>query len=484
MSEKQKKPKKTDSRTALIVDDEESILRVVERVLSGAGYHTLTSPRGDEALRIIESGPEAIDVVLLDLKMPGPGGMEVLKRIRLQYPEIEVIIMTGYGTVENAVAAVRLGAYDFLTKPFDSNEKLLISVEKALEHRELIGKTKKLEAGLGKTGTFQGLIGKNPKMQVLYQMIERLAPTDTTVLIQGESGTGKELVARALHSLSERNAKPFMAVNCSAITESLFESELFGHEKGSFTGATNRRAGMFEAANGGTIFLDEVSEIPLATQAKLLRVLQEGEVRRVGSNDSVKVNVRVITATNQELSRLTKEGKFREDLFYRLNVVALKVPALKERPDDIPVLVRNFLFKACDRLGFAQKQMSPEAMKILMGYSWSGNVRELENAIEHAVVVQKGEMILPADLPQEVLSQELAPLSSSDSDWEGLTNLSYKQAKAEALQRFHQVYFNGLLAKTGGNLSKASRIADLDRSNFRRIMKSSGLKNGPGIPTN
>jgi len=459
----------------LVVDDEEAILKVLNRALSASGHETQLARRGDEALKYLEADPDRVSVILLDLKMPGPSGMEVLRRVRLQYPEIEVIMMTGFGTMEQAVEAVRLGAYDFLTKPFDPIEKVSISVEKALEHRALVLKTQKLEAEAGKPESFAGLIGQSPKMLPVYQLTERLAATDTTVLIQGESGTGKELVAKALHSLSPRKSKPFIPFNCSAITESLFESELFGHEKGSFTGANTRRAGFFEAANGGTIFLDEVAEIPFSIQAKLLRALQEGEIRRVGGNESIKVDVRVIAASNKDLSRAVAEKKFREDLFYRLSVVTIHLPPLRERAEDIPLLTRHYLTRSCRKIGPDQKQISPEAMKIILDYPWPGNVRELASAIEHAVIVQKGETILPSDLPPAILSRELKPLRKDD-EWGELVNLGYKEAKSQALDRFHQVYFGRLLSQADGNMSEAARKAELDRSNFRRIMKSSGVK--------
>src|SRR6516165_1406081 len=361
----------------LVVDDEPSLLRALESPIAATQ----------------QLAQEDFDVALLDIKMPDLSGLELLAAVKHRRPEVEVIMMTGHATVETALAAVKAGAYDYLTKPFEDVELVARAVGKAAERKMLFDRNRELERKLSERepGPGEGLVGSSPGIREVTRMIEAVAYSAATVLVTGESGTGKELVARALHARSPRRAQPFVALNCGALTETLLESELFGHVKGAFTGAQRDQRGLFDAADGGTIFLDEIGDIPLATQVRLLRVLQEGEIKRVGSADAVKVDVRVIAATHRDLPKLVKAGKFREDLFYRLNVINIPLPPLRERVEDVPLLAHHFLRRYAERLSKRVRSVSPEAIELLSGYRWPGNVRELENAIERAVVLCRGD---------------------------------------------------------------------------------------------
>src|SRR5690606_7689091 len=381
----------------LVVDDEPELRRSLARLLLSRGMGVLTARGGLAAIDILKKEP--IDVALIDLMMPNINGLELMERTREEQLEVEVIIMTAFGDVETAVKAVRAGAYHFLTKPFRSNDEVVLTVTKAAERRRLVDRTKRLQRRLEQMEKFGELIGNSPKMQDVYRLALGVAPTSSTVLILGESGTGKELTARAIHQHSPRADAPFVAVNCSAIPVDLVESELFGHVRGAFTGATATRAGLFETAHRGTIFLDEVGDLPPLAQVKLLRVLQEGEIKRVGSNETQTVDVRVIAATNVDLKGRIAEGKFREDLYYRLNVIAIMLPSLRERKEDVPLLAYHFLKKYSARIGSDVQRISQEAMRVLQGHTWPGNVRELENAIEHAIVFCKDHTLSAADLP-------------------------------------------------------------------------------------
>jgi DNA-binding NtrC family response regulator len=410
--------------------------------------------------------------------MPNVGGLELLEHVKQNHVEVEVIMMTAFGDVETAVKAVRAGAYHFLTKPFRSNDEVALTVVKAAERRRLIDRTVRLERRLEQMQKFGELIGNSPRMQEVYRLAMGVAPTSSTVLILGESGTGKELTARAIHQHSSRTDKPFVAVNCSAIPVDLVESELFGHVRGAFTGATATREGLFETANHGSIFLDEVGDLPPLAQVKLLRALQEGEIKRVGSNETRIVDVRVIAATNVDLRSRIAAGKFREDLFYRLNVIAINLPALRERREDIPLLAYHFLQKYAGRASRAIHKISPDAMKLLQQQAWPGNVRELENAIEYAVVFCREDTIVPQDLPFARASNSMsveAPQAVTSPVLSGLVDLPYREAKQQALARFETAYFSALLDRAGGNVSEAARQAGLDRSNFRRASKRAGV---------
>ena len=459
----------------LVVDDEPTLRRSLSRLLQSRGCSVITADDGEQAMNLLER--EQIDVALVDLMMPKVGGLELLEHVRDKHDGVEVVMMTAFGDVETAVKAVRAGAYHFLTKPFRSNDEVVLTVTKAAERRRLVDRAAALEERLLQIEKFGELIGNSPTMQEVYRLAVGVAPTSSTVLILGESGTGKELTARAIHQHSPRMAQPFVAVNCSAIPVDLVESELFGHVRGAFTGATATRAGLFETADRGTLFLDEVGDLPPLAQVKLLRALQEGEVKRVGSNETKTVDVRVVAATNVDLTSRITAGKFREDLYYRLNVVPISLPALRERREDIPLLAFHFLKKYAARSNSQVTKISNEAMRLLQAQPWKGNVRELENAIEHAIVFCKDETLQPGDLPfargrnggyHEAGNSPVLMLEGLD--------LPYRDAKDQALTAFEHAYFSALLQQTGGNVSEAARKAGLDRSNFRRAVKRAGLK--------
>ncbi|MEW6387349.1 MAG: sigma-54 dependent transcriptional regulator [Thermodesulfobacteriota bacterium] len=392
--------------TILVVDDEVNYLTVMETLLGEAGYEVLTAPSGLEALKI--AGQSDLDLVLTDMKMPKMNGIQLLEEVRRLYPDLPVIIMTAFGTVEKAVAAMKTGAFDYILKPF-KNEEILVTVAKALEHRHLLLKNRLLSQDLEKKYGFPNIVGDSRAMQEILSLVKRVAGSRATVLISGESGTGKELIARAIHQNSPRAPKTFISVNCAALTESLLESELFGHERGAFTHAVAMRKGRFELADGGTLFMDEVAEMSPALQVKLLRVLQEMEFERVGGSRSIKVDVRVVAATNRELKEEVEEGRFREDLFYRLNVVHLHIPPLRERPEDIPLLAAHFLKKYALENVRGKVLITPESLKLLLQYPWPGNVRELENVMERAVILCGDNTITPQDLPGELAAATREP---------------------------------------------------------------------------
>jgi DNA-binding NtrC family response regulator len=463
----------------LIVDDEPSLRRALARLLLSRGMAVITADDGAKAMQVLSE--QQVDVALVDLMMPQVDGLQLLEHVKAHHAEVEVIIMTAFADVETAVKAVRAGAYHFLTKPFRSNDEVVLTVSKAVERRRLVNHTMRLEKKLEQMEKFGELIGNSPLMQEVYRLALGVAPTSSTVLLLGESGTGKELTARAIHQHSNRADKPFVAINCSAIPVDLVESELFGHVRGAFTGATATRAGLFETADGGTIFLDEVGDLPPLAQVKLLRTLQEGEVKRVGSNATKSVDVRVVAATNIDLRDRIATGKFREDLFYRLNVIAIHMPSLRDRPEDIPLLAFHFLRKYAARVGNAVSRISPQALTALQSQRWPGNVRELENAIEHAVVFCRTDTLQLHDLPSHSASQSGGGASarkSSEPAALGLMDLPYNDAKRRALQDFETSYLSALLERAGGNVSEAARQAGLDRSNFRRAARRAGIRTG------
>jgi two-component system NtrC family response regulator len=394
--------------TILIVDDEKNYLLVLEALLVDAGYEVITSDNTTEALEITMS--HDLDLVITDMRMPGPDGMEFLAQLRSRQPDPPVIMMTAYATVEKAVEAMKRGAFDYITKPF-KNEELILTIRKAIEMHRLKQENRLLSLDLQERYQFGNIVGKSKIMRQVYEIIEKVAQTRASVLITGESGTGKELIARAIHFNSSRRDKPFISVNCSALSETLLESELFGHERGAFTGAVTQRKGRFELAHGGTLFLDEVGDMSPALQVKLLRVLQEMKFERVGGTTTLQVDARLVTASNRELEREVELGRFREDLYYRLKVVHIKVPPLRERRDDIPLLVHHFLEKAAKANAIPVKSVSHEALKYLYQYDWIGNVRELENVIERAVILCDGDDVRPQDLPEELFQQRLPGIS-------------------------------------------------------------------------
>lgn len=464
-----------DAISVLVADDETELVSGIARMLKAHGMRVSTAHDGLEAMEALEAGP--VDVALVDLMMPRLGGLEVLQKVRSRFPDTEVVMMTAFADVETAVKATQAGAYNFLTKPFRTFDEVSLVIRQAAERRKLRALAEDLERRLA--ATIGGMIGSSRVMKDVYRKAMDVASAKVTVLILGESGTGKELTARAIHENSNRNGKPFIAVNCSAIPDALLESELFGHMKGAFTNATSTRPGLFEAASSGTIFLDEVGDLPPQAQVKLLRVLQEGEVKRVGSNETRVIDTRVIAATNVDLRKHIEAGTFREDLYYRLNVVAIHLPPLRHRREDIPALAYHFLRKHAARLGRDVNEIAPDAMALLMRQPWKGNVRELENAIERAVVFSK-KTVSPEDLglgvsqdavPKIVLPTPLGEAELARALPASLPELSYRDAKEQALATFEHYYFSALRERTGANVSEAARRAGLDRSNFRRAIK-------------
>ncbi|NJC87600.1 MAG: sigma-54-dependent Fis family transcriptional regulator [Desulfuromonas sp.] len=381
----------------LIVDDEEGLRRLLVRVLTKSGYEATAVAGGAEALRQVAG--ESFDLVITDIKMPEMDGLELLRELKAFDPSLPIIVMTAYGTVENAVQALRAGAYDYVAKPFEIDE-LKLTVDKALERERLLAENRYLHAELESRYDFAGIIGNSPGMHQVFDIASSVAASNASVLVTGESGTGKELLARSIHYNSARKEKPFIVLNCAALSEGVLESELFGHEKGAFTGALATRKGRFELADQGTLFIDEVAEMSLAAQVKLLRVIQEHEFERVGGSKPIKVDVRIVAATNKHLEEQVKIGRFREDLYYRLNVVNIHLPPLRERREDIEPLARHFLHKYVNETGKKITEIAPRALSCLLAHEWPGNVRELQNAIERGVVLSKGSVLTPRDLPQ------------------------------------------------------------------------------------
>ncbi len=457
----------------LFVDDEESLIKAFERLARQNGQSYRLARTGLEAVECLSR--HDIDVAVVDLNLPGLSGLQILDYIKTNRLTTEVILMTGRGSIETAVEALKKGAYDYLTKPFDDIDKVNRIIEKALEKVSLVKKIRKLEVA-GEGEQYQDLIGKSEKMHDVFQLIESVAPSQSSVLILGESGTGKELVARAIHRRSRRASGPFLVINCSALPETLLESELFGYERGSFTGAYADKKGLFEEADGGTVFLDEIGEISLQVQVKLLRVLQDREVRRIGGADNVHVDVRIISATNRDLYQQVKKQLFREDLFYRLNVITIALPPLRDRIEDIPILAYHFLKKYVERAdkGDARPwQISIDALQTLQQHNWPGNVRELENVMERAVVLCRDGNITSRNLPPNLLGESFY-LAEKKGGMD-FTSLPYREAKEKALNLFNQTYISDLLKETGGNISLASERAQMDRSNFKKIIRSCDL---------
>jgi two-component system NtrC family response regulator len=463
----------TGKAAVLIVDDEPDIQLVMSANLRKEGYDVDTAGDGMEALNRLES--RDYDVIILDHQMPRLTGMQFLERLRERTAgstvdnDVPVIVMTAYGTIEMAVQAMKEGAYSYLTKPIQY-EDLSLQVKNAVERHRLALEVRNLRHEVEERYQFGNIIGSNPRMQEIFQVIRTVAETDATVLVHGESGTGKELIARAIHYNSRRQDKPFVVVSCSALPEALLESELFGHEKGAFTGAIRQRIGRFEMAEGGTIFLDEIGEMTMPVQLKLLRVLQEREIERVGGNQTHKVDVRVIAATHRDLQEAMRERHFRQDLFYRLNVVPLKLPPLRERLDDVPLLATHFLRKYADKNQKPIRSISREAMEALGTYAYPGNVRELENIIERAVIMEKGDSIQRAELgPAASVRKAPAYQISGELDL-------FKTMKAEAVERFEREYLSQLLRMYKGNMSRSARHAGMDIKNLHEKMARYGLK--------
>ncbi len=455
----------------VVVDDERSMREILQTLLEREGHAVTTAADVKSGLETAKAVQP--DLVFTDLKLPDGSGMEVLKGVREALPETQVIIMTAFATTENAVSAMRLGAYDYQIKPFKMDE-IRVLTQKALEKRDLIRENRELIGQLKGRYGFTNIVGRSPRMTELVAMIEKVAKSRANVLIEGESGTGKELVARAIHDASPRASGPFIAVNCGAIPETLIEAELFGHVAGAFTGATKARAGLFETAHGGTLLLDEIGELPQPMQVKLLRVIQERLVRRVGEEKEREVDVRIVAATNRDLQQMAQQGKFREDLFYRLNVVRIRVPPLRERADDIPLLARTFLARFAKDLGKTLEGFSDSAMNAIKAFPFPGNVRELENVVERAVALAGGAVIDLSDLPDEVRkSASAAPTSAMTLPEQGF-NL---EATLDALERS---LIQQALEKSGGVKTKAADLLGLTFRSLRYRLKKLGMNGGEG----
>ncbi len=460
----------------LIVDDEADMLEGLRRIFNQhlEEVEVTTTSRARQALRLVRQVP--VDLVLLDIRMPEVDGFELLEALRKEDPWVTVIMMTAYGSIEIAVEAMRRGAYDFITKPF-TKEPLLRAVRKGLERNRLIRENRHLRLRVADTAGFAGLVGQSPPMRRLYEKIQAIAPTDYAVIIRGESGTGKELVARAIHALSKRQHRPLVAVSCPSIPEHLLESQFFGHRRGAFTGADQDHIGLFEEANRGSLFLDEIGDIPVALQTKLLRALQEQEVRPLGATKILKVDVRILSSTNQNIEAKIRDHSFREDLYYRLNVVTLKTPALAEIREDIPLLVNHFSRLACSELGLAPKRFTAGALEELMRRPWPGNVRELQNLVRRVVMFSPESMVRSAELRAlEGVGGNSGPV------WEFLGEgvdegvESYNQAKERLVQQFTSTYVSNLLEKTGGNVSRSAALSGLGRASLQKIMRRLGIK--------
>jgi two-component system, NtrC family, response regulator AtoC len=463
-----------ERKQVLIVDDEPNLRKILSAQLTRDGYDVLTAEDGEQGLHLLRE--HHIDLVITDLKMPKVDGMTLLKRALEIEAELPVVLITAHGTIDTAVEALKRGAFDFVTKPFDKDEVRQI-VAKALKTRELRG----ADATPAPSGARFGIIGSSHGIAELYAILERVADTPTTVLITGESGTGKELVARALHEHSSRKDKPFIKVNCAAIPKELIESELFGYERGAFTGAVSSKPGRFELANGGTLFLDEIGEIPVEMQVKLLRALQESEFERVGGIKTIRIDVRLVAATNRDLKKLIAGGAFREDLSYRLNVVPIRLPALRERASDIPLLVEHFLGKFNERLKKHVGGTEQEALDLLSSYPWPGNIRELENVVERAVLFCDGPKLRAQDLPPEVrgaLTAAQMPVTDADLDAALASEGGLKEHVKVAMSRLERELVGRALSQTNGNVTHAARLLKISRKGLQLKMKELGLREG------
>lgn len=450
----------------LIVDDEESIRSSLDGILQDEGYRTSVAASGEDALNLLRE--ELPDLILLDIWMPGLDGIETLRRARDLAPDQLVIMMSGHGTIETAVKATKLGAFDFIEKPL-SLEKLLLSIQNAFKIGQLVEENRSLKAKIAKD---YDMVGESPEISLLKEQIAIAAPTSGWVLITGENGTGKELVARAIHNQSRRRDKPFVEVNCAAIPEELIESELFGHERGAFTGATTQRKGKFDLAHEGTLFLDEIGDMSLKTQAKVLRILQERKFERVGGSKTIEVDVRVIAATNKDLEEEIRLGHFREDLYYRLNVLPFHVPPLRERREDIPRLVLHFLSYFCGKEGRETKTISPAALSTLQGYSWPGNVRELKNIVERLVIMTPDTSIQETHLPPSMRLKKATAAENRGISLAGADASNFKEAKEE----FEKEFILAKLEENDWNISRTAEAIDIERSNLHRKIKSYGIE--------
>jgi DNA-binding NtrC family response regulator len=450
-------------RRVLIVDDDDIFLRPLQRTLEVTGYDVLTVSSGEDAIDLLKT--DDADLVLTDKRLPGMDGVELVRRIKVEHPDLAVVVMTAYGTIESAVEAMRLGASDYLVKPFEAAEVLIV-VRHAIEFQELKAASRATLRRNQEQFTLKNVLAGSQAMRELFDVLRSVAELDTTVLIHGETGVGKELMARSIHFSGPRRDKPFVAVNCAAIPAELFESELFGFRKGAFTGATEARRGHFQMANGGTLLLDEIGEMPLGLQSKLLRVIEEKRVTPIGADRAVEVDVRFIATTNKDLKAEVERGAFRRDLYYRLSVMPIRVPPLRERPADIPRLAEHFLKSAARRTKKAVRAITAEAMQALCRYAWPGNVRELENVIERAVIVAGGDTI--ADVERFLDGEDGRPRVD--------LSLPFRDAKARVVEEFERAYVAGVLEAHGGKLTAAAKHADMDPKNFSEKVTRYGLR--------
>lgn len=449
--------------TILIVDDEKNYLVVLSAFLSGEGYETVTADKAQRALEIVETTD--LDLVLTDMKMPSMDGIELLRRIKEKNPELPVVMMTAYGTVEKAVEAMQLGAFNFVLKPFQ-NEALIQIIRKAVSTYRVLKENRRLVEALESRYRFDNIIGKSKSMLAVFDIIQKVADTKATVLITGESGSGKELIAKAIHFNSPRRNNPFVAVSCAALSETLLESELFGHERGAFTGAAAMRKGRFELADGGTLFLDEIGDVPASVQVKLLRVLEEMTFERVGGTRTIAVDIRLIAATNKDLKSEVEEQRFREDLYFRLNVVHIVLPSLRERSEDIPLLAAHFVNKYAREANRGEVTISPEAMRFLCHHRWPGNVRELEHAIERAVLLSEGNEIGVDDLPKDLVG--FADLEIP-IDWQDVSNLP------ETLDGIEKRLIQKALSMSNNVQARAAKLLGVTPSNLQYRLKKHNL---------
>lgn len=462
----------------LVVDDQKAVCYSLQRFLQSEGYEVHTTTSGKDALSFLNDAKP--DLVIMDVRMPGMDGIEVLEKIKQSQPDVQVIIMTAYSTTEKAIQAIKLGSYDYIIKPFD-NDELLIRVRDAIKTKELMNNAVTLDVSDDYAGG-ERIIGKSPVMLDIYKQIGKVAPTDATVLIKGESGTGKELIARAIYHYSNRSAKPFLAINCASIPEPLLESELFGYERGAFTGADFKRIGKFEQYSGGTIFLDEIGDMPLGLQAKLLRVLQDGKFQRLGGTETIETDVRIIAATNKDLEDMVKNSTFREDLYYRINVVTINVPPLRERREDIKDLVHYFIQKYNKKLGKTIKGITTEAIERLKEYTWPGNVRELENVIQKSIVFCPGDYLSILCFEglgvQEGLQKSCASLEEAIQN---LVDLAFKHGCNERFQDMLNMIEKGMVKRalelTKGNQVQAAKLLGISRNTLRKKLEEDSRSN-------
>jgi DNA-binding NtrC family response regulator len=465
MSDVQPKPGKRYRATVVVVDDEEGMCKILSKILSLEDFHVTGFSRPAEAIEHIRKSPP--DLVLTDMKMPELTGMDVLKAARGANPSTNVVVMTAYGTIEGAIDAMRAGAFDYVTKPFKTDE-LLMTLDKALERTRLIEQNETLTDTLRRQYGESDIVGESPQVREVLAMIAKVAPTDAPVLIRGESGTGKELVARAIHNQSRRPDRRFVAINCASIPESLLESELFGHEKGAFTGADRTKMGLLEVAHEGTLFLDEIGDLSLGLQSKLLRVLQEREIQRVGGLQTIAVDIRLLAATNCDLKAAMEAKEFRQDLFFRLNVISLQLPPLREREGDVPVLVRFFLGKTARKLRKPTPSIAPDALRALERYSYPGNVRELENVIERMVVLCEGDRIALCDVPADIREPGTSRGEPGTAGVPFAAGIEYRDAKDE----FERAYLAHIFEAAKGNISEAARMSGISRRHlYEKIEK-------------